>query len=274
MNISVREFDYIREMVHGAAAIELIDEKKYLVELRLGILAYQEGFHSAGKLIAQLKAGADKGLRKKVVEAMTTNETLFFRDQVPFELMRKQLIPKLLKQRESQRELRIWSAACSTGQEPYSLAMLLQQHFAAEIASWDVRIQATDLSAACLDYAARACYNQIEINRGLPAPMLVRFFSQVESGWQLSPEIQRMVSFQELNLIEQWPPLPRMDIIFLRNVLIYFSLETRKKILEKVRLQLKPDGYLLLGRSETTHNIVPYFRRAEEAAHDNCYQLC
>lgn len=274
MELSVPEFDFIRSIVQRAAAIELIDDKKYLVELRIGILAHREGFASAAQLVNRLKETASEELRRKVVDAMTTNETMFFRDHVPFELLRHSLLPRLLAQRAPERRLRLWSAASSTGQEAYSLAMLLHQHFPEAIRHWNLEILATDLSVSCLSYARQGLYNHFEVSRGLPASYLVRFFDQEGNQWRINPEVRRLVSFQELNLIEDWPSLPQMDVILLRNVLIYFSLETRRKILDKIRRQLKPDGYLILGRSESPHNIVPYFKRVEALEHDNCFQLC
>jgi len=273
MAINASEFEYIRKIVQTKSAIFLDDGKEYLVELRLGILADNEGFSSLNLLISHLYKTGDPGLVKKVVDAMTTNETLFFRDHKPFELLRNTLIPDMVKKRSEIKELNIWSAACSTGQEPYSIAMLLHKHFLEQFKFWRVKILATDISQTCLDYARKAQYTQFEVNRGLPAPYLVRYLNQLDSRWHLLPEIKDAVHFNEFNLIESWPPLPKMDIIFLNNVLIYFTLETKKAILDKMRQQLKPDGYLFLGSAETTLNIAPYFERVISIENTNCYQL-
>lgn len=273
MELSVHEFDFIRRIVQRTTAIELFDDKKYLVELRLGILANREGFPSAMHLVHTLRQSADSVLEKKVVDAMTTNETLFFRDHRPFELIRQSLIPELIKRRQHHKTLRIWSAACSTGQEPYSIAMLLHQHFPELLHHWRVHILATDISSACLAYAKQGQYSQIEVNRGLPATYLVRCFSKQGTVWELKPDIRNLVRFQELNLISAWGPLPKADIILLRNALIYFSLDTRRQILTQLKEHLQPDGFLFLGRSESPHNVVPFFRRLEQER-DSCFQIC
>ncbi|PIQ24476.1 chemotaxis protein CheR [bacterium (Candidatus Blackallbacteria) CG17_big_fil_post_rev_8_21_14_2_50_48_46] len=273
MTLSSSEFDYIRHLLKNECAIVLENGKEYLVDLRLGILADNEGFSSIHSLIGHLSKRSEPDLVKKVVDAMTTNETLFFRDHKPFELLQKHLLPELLQNRASSRELNIWSAASSTGQEPYSIAMLIHQHFPQLVNQWNLQILASDISFTCLEYAREAVYNQFEVNRGLPIQLLIRYFEQKDTRWQLKPEIKNMVKFQELNLIQTWPFLPKMDIIFLRNVLIYFDLDVKKKILENVRKVLKPDGYLILGSAETTLLIDSAFERVETSLNVNCYRL-
>jgi chemotaxis protein methyltransferase CheR len=195
-----------------------------------------------------------------VVELMTTNETWFFRDLRPFEVLRSSILPELLTRRSDERRLHIWSAACSSGQEPYTMAMIISEHFP-QLASWNVRIIATDLSTEILDRARAGRYSQLEVNRGMPAALLVKYFRKVGNEWHISDAIRRQVEFRELNLVEAWLVLPLMDLVFLRNVLIYFDVETKKSIFGRVRRLLRPDGYLMLGGAETTLNIDDAFER-------------
>jgi chemotaxis protein methyltransferase CheR len=271
VSLSTLDFDYVRTVVHKGSAIVLEESKVYLAESRLAILARREGFASAADLVARLRVDAVAGLRQKVVEAMTTNETYFFRDMHPFEALRQVLLPRLVQQRALERQLNIWCAACSTGQEPYSIAMLLREHFP-ELATWRVSLLATDLSAEVLERARRGVYTQMEISRGLPAPLLVKYFSRRGLDWHLCPEVRGMVEFRRLNLIEPWPVLPPMDIILLRNVLIYFDVQTKKRILANVRQLLRTDACLFLGGAETTFNLDDEFQRVE-CARASCYQL-
>jgi chemotaxis protein methyltransferase CheR len=195
-----------------------------------------------------------------VVEAMTTNETTFFRDVYPFDALRDQLIPELMQRRAAQRQLVIWSGACSTGQEPYTIAMLLREHFPA-LTAWQVRILATDLSSEVLDRAKTGRYSQAEVNRGLPATFLVKYFRKHGVEWQIVDEIRRMVEFSELNLNEAWSRVPPCDLVFMRNVLIYFDVETKRTILGKLRRVIRPDGYHFLGGAETTMNLDDMYQR-------------
>jgi chemotaxis protein methyltransferase CheR len=191
---------------------------------------------------------------------MTTNETSFFRDVHPFEALRRTLLPELIDRRRAARRLTIWSAACSTGQEPYSVAMLLREHFP-ETAQWSVRIFATDLAQEVLERARAGVFTQLEVNRGLPAPLLVRYFRQDGTDWQITPEIRDMVQFEEMNLIEPWPALPDFDVVLLRNVLIYFDGESKQRVLRNLRQVLRPDGVLLMGGAETTLNLDDAYER-------------
>ena len=194
---------------------------------------------------------------------MVTTETTFFRDLHPFEALRKSLIPELIRKRQNERCLNIWCAACSTGQEPYSVALLIREHLP-ELRGWKVNILATDLSRNVLARARQGLYTQLEVNRGLPAALLVKHFRQHGTSWQLHDDLLAMVDFQELNLVSAWPPLPRMDIVFLRNVMIYFDVETKKGILGRIAKVLQSDGYLLLGGAETTFNLNDSYRRLEQ----------
>jgi chemotaxis protein methyltransferase CheR len=251
MAIAGIEFEYIRSLVLARSALVLEPGKEYLVESRLEPLALQEGFPSLCELIECLRLNSFGPLHRKVVEAMATSETLFFRDVRPFEVLRTMVLPELVEKRAEARILTIWSAACSTGQEPYSLAMLIREHFPA-VLGWRLRIIASDISRDVLARARRGSYSQLEVNRGLPAALLLKYFAKLDDRWQLKEEVRRMVEFQEINLIEPWPAMPAMDIILMRNVLIYVGVEVKKAVLTKVRRLLKPDGVLLLGGSEST----------------------
>ena len=262
MPLTASEFDYIRRLVLDQSAIVLEEDKQYLAESRLLPLARRAGFESIASMVAWLVAKKFEGLHRKVVEAMTTNETSFFRDFHPFEALRKSILPELMAKRVYSKELNFWSAACSSGQEPYSLAMLLQDYFPG-LADWSVRIIATDLSAEVLARARQGRYSQLEVNRGLPASLLVKYFRQHGSDWQIREDLRCRVEFHIVNLAETWPLLPPMDVILMRNVLIYFGVETKKKILSKVRQALKPDGFLFLGGAETTFNLDDALERTQ-----------
>ncbi len=256
-----QDFDYNRKVLQERAAIVLEAGKQYLVESRLTPLVKSLNLGSIGELVACMRAEPDR-LHARIIEAMVTTETSFFRDPQPFDALRKHVLPDLIKKRRAERSLSIWSAACATGQEPYSIAMLLRTHFP-ELASWDITLLASDVSREVLGRAAEARFNQAEVNRGMSAAMLVRFFEQHGTSWQLRPEIVGMVKFQEINLALPWPALPRFDLILLRNVMIYFDVETKKAILARLGRLLRPDGYLLLGGAETTINLDDSYRRAE-----------
>jgi chemotaxis protein methyltransferase CheR len=257
-----QEFDAIRQLLQERSGIALDDGKQYLVESRLAPVVQQLQLKSIGELIAQLRGAGGTGLQRQVVEAMVTTESSFFRDHHPFQALRKEVIPHLIERRRDQRRLYIWCAATAHGQEPYSVAMLLREHFP-ELRTWQVSLLATDLSREVLARARLGLYNQIEVNRGLPAALLVKYFEQQGSDWQLQATIRDMVTFQELNLTQPWPAMPRMDLVLLRNVMIYFDVETKKSILRRLTRVLQPDGYLLLGGAETTLNLDDSFRRVE-----------
>jgi chemotaxis protein methyltransferase CheR len=243
------EFDYLRRLVREQSAIVLESGKEYLVEARLAGLVREQGMTTVTDLVAKLRGLRDGPLHTQVVEAITTNETLFFRDPPLWEALRKEVLPELIERRRPERRLHLWSAACSSGQEPYSLAMLLAEHFP-ELAGWKVGILATDLSTAMLARAREGSYSQLEVNRGMPAAMLVKHFVKEGMHWRVVPGLRRAVEFRPLNLDAAWPPLPRMDLVLLRNVLIYFDASTKQAIVARMRRQLHPDGYLLLGAAE------------------------
>ncbi len=271
MTIKSADFDYLSTLVRERSAIVLETGKEYLVEARLTPLASREGFGSLEAFVAHLRAQHFNGTHRKVVEAMTTNETTFFRDLNPFDMLKKVILPALLEKRQAARSLTIWSAACSSGQEPYSIAMLIRENFPV-LASWDVRILATDISQEMLARTRAGRYNQMEINRGLPATLLVKHFERQGLEWQIKADLRAMLEVRELNLAEPWTPLPAVDVIFIRNVLIYFDVEMKKLILRKLRQVLKPGGYLFLGGAETTLNLDSAFTRVN---YDKaiCYQV-
>jgi len=250
-------FQFMRELLAREAAIVIESGKEYLVETRLSNIAVRHGFPSVNSLLDHLRfsSGPIGPFHHDSIEAMTTNETLFFRDLNPFDSLRDQIIPQFIARRPGQR-FSLWSAACSTGQEAYSVAMLLSEHFPLLPTS----IVGTDLSPAVVARARAGTYQQIEVNRGLPAKLLIKHFRQAGLAWQLSDPIRQRVEFREMNLIKPWPMLPKFDVIMLRNVMIYFDLETRRQILAQVKTVLAPGGYLALGGAETTVTIDPEFK--------------
>jgi chemotaxis protein methyltransferase CheR len=260
--MTTQDFEFVYRLVRDRSANVLETGKEYLVESRLTPLVRQLKLGSISDLVGQLRTGSDHGLRTRVVEAMVTTETSFFRDNHPFETLRTVILPEIIRHRTNEKRLDVWCAACSSGQEPYSLAILLREQFPG-LSGWQLNILATDLSGEVLERAREGRYHQIEVNRGLPAALLVRYFRQHGNGWELSENIRRMIEFRELNLANPWPPLPRMDLVFLRNVMIYFDVDTKKVILGRVARLLRPDGYLLLGGTETTLNLDDSFRRVE-----------
>jgi chemotaxis protein methyltransferase CheR len=256
------DFNYVCRLVREHSAIVLEPGKEYLVEGRLLPIAQKMNLGSVGDFITHLRSSPSNGLHKQVIEAMVTTETSFFRDVHPFESLRTIVLPDLIKRRQDVRRIDVWCAASSTGQEPYSLAMLVREHFP-QLVSWQFNILATDLSAEVLARARAGRYNQIEANRGLPISLLIKYFRQDGTTWELSEDIRRMVEFRELNLTKPLTIVPRVDLVFLRNVMIYFDVETKKAILGRVKNLLRPDGYLLLGGAETTMNLCDAFKRNE-----------
>jgi chemotaxis protein methyltransferase CheR len=260
MPLSPADFEYLSALVREGSAIVLEEQKAYLFEARLAPLARREGFDSLEALVRHLRGARADGLHRKVVESMTTNETSFFRDVHPFEALRQAVLPELLRRRAAERRLRVWCAACATGQEPYSVALLLREHFP-ELAGWDVRVLATDLSEEVLGRARLGRYSQAEVNRGLPARLLVKYFAKEGLEWQLREEVRRQVEFRQLNLAGPWTGVPQ-DVVLLRNVLIYFDVADKRQVLARVRRVLRPDGALFLGGAETTLNLDGDFERA------------
>lgn len=243
--------DFIRQLVAQRSAIILDATKGYLVQARLLPLARKLGLQNIDELVFEVRRNPSGPLGDQVVDAMTTNETSFFRDVMPFDALRDDILPQLLRTRATTRRIHIWCAACSTGQEPYSIAMLLRDRFAS-LRDWDIRILASDLSQRALAQATTGFYGEVEIQRGLSPALRDRHFVRVDGGWRICDEVRRMVQFFPLNLVTDWPPLPQMDIVLLRNVMVYFAAETKRQLLSRVRSQLAGDGYLFLGGAETT----------------------
>jgi chemotaxis protein methyltransferase CheR len=252
MNQEVVEF--VRNLIRERAGIDLDCSKDYLVFSRLEPVARAEGFDSIDEMIDILRRRPSSHLSTAIVDAMLTKETSFFRDTRPFELLRDKIIPELMQARRRQRSLSIWSAACASGQEPYSIAMLIKDHFP-ELLSWDLTILASDLSQAMISRSCEGRYSQLEVNRGLPARMLIKYFNEDGMDWQISKEIRNMIEWRQVNLCEAWMNIKNMDVVFLRNVLIYLHMSAKKEILARMRKVLRPDGFLFLGTAETTLNL-------------------
>jgi chemotaxis protein methyltransferase CheR len=259
--ISAEDFSYLAKLMREHAAIVLEPGKEYLALSRLDPIARELGVASIAELVEQLRTTAeDSELHERVVDALTTNETTFFRDVAPFESLRTTVLPELIERRARTRTLSIWSAGCSTGQEPYSIAMAIREHFP-ELATWNLSILGTDISPSVLERARRGRYGQLEVNRGLPAHLLVRHFTRAGMEWEIEESIRRMVRFQRRNLITEWRGLPPFDLVFMRNVMIYFDAESKRDVLARMHQQIAANGYLLLGASETTFNLSDAFER-------------
>lgn len=266
MTVSVADFEFVRRLVRERSAVVLDDGKEYLVQARLAPLAQREGLASVGALVDLARSGSAR-LPDEIVAAMATKETSFFRDAHPFAALRSDILPRLLATQS--RPLRVWSAAASTGQEAYSLAMLLYAQFpAAPPAS----ILATDLADDAVSRGRAGRYTQLEVNRGLPARLLVTHFHRDGLHWRVNDTIRRLVQFRQLNLVQSWPPIPPMDIVLMRNVLIYFDTAARKSVLARVARILRPGGYLMLGASETTHGLGSPFEPVT-VGRSVCYRL-
>jgi chemotaxis protein methyltransferase CheR len=250
---SSTDFGYLRQLVFSLSQNVLDPSRDYLFETRLTKLLRNQGMTHLEELVQLLKNKKDPALERSIAEAMTINETSFFRDGRPFELLRTELLPRLIESRHVNRGLRFWSAACSTGQEAYSLAMLMAEHFPI-FSSWNIRIEGTDISGEVVQRALGGRYHRIEMNRGLPARFIVRYFDHVGEDWEVKPEIRKLCHFRRANLCQSTLPFSRaddrFDVIFLRNVMLYFSQETRKTLLAGIHRLLAPDGVLFLGSCE------------------------
>jgi chemotaxis protein methyltransferase CheR len=249
------DFGYLRKLLKERSGLVLAPEKQYLAESRLLPLARRNGMSTLTELVGKLKTPHAAALTSEVVDAMTTNETFFFRDKVPFEQFRDTIMPALIAARAREKRIRIWCAAAATGQEPYSLAMALKGMGAA-LAGYKIQILATDLCAEVLERAKAGIYSQFEVQRGLPIHQLVKFFSQVGERWQIAPEIRAMVQFRTLNLLNDFKPLGNFDLVVCRNVLIYFDQPTKTAVLERIARQMPVDGYLVLGAAETVVGLT------------------
>jgi chemotaxis protein methyltransferase CheR len=249
----------LRKLLKDRSGLTLSADKQYLVESRLLPVARKSGADGLSGLVQKLKSPGAEPLIVEVVEAMTTNESFFFRDKIPFDLFRNAVMPALLKARAAQHQLRIWCAAASTGQEPYSLAICLKE-MAPQVAGWRIEIIGTDLSTEVLEKARVGIYSQFEVQRGLPIQMLVKYFTQVGESWQIAPEIRAMVQYKPLNLMHNFSHLGPFDVVFCRNVLIYFDQDTKVEVLGRLAKVMPPDGYLLLGAAETVVGLTDIFK--------------
>jgi chemotaxis protein methyltransferase CheR len=255
------DFDFIRDVVKGESGLDLGRDKVYLLESRLKPLMDQRGIADLSDLAQRLRTGERDRLARDIAEAMTTNESFFFRDTVPFNLFRDEILPALMAKRVASKSLRIWCAAASTGQEPYSLAILLKEQ-AAKLAGWKVEILATDISVEALARARAGVYNPFEIQRGLPPAYLQKYFHKTGENWTIDSEIKAMVRFEERNLLDSPRGLGQFDVVFCRNVLIYFDAETKRRVLANIRALMPDDGVLFLGGAETVLGYSAAFRPA------------
>jgi len=257
------DFDLLCRLLKERSGLVLTRDKAYLLESRLLPVARKRNMKSLDDLIAALRGRPETDLLRDVIEAMTTNESFFFRDIKPFDQFRNFVLPQLLKVRATKKSFRIWSAACSSGQEPYSLAMILSEE-KAKMQGWTVEIVATDLSTEILEKAQQGVYSQFEVQRGLPIQLLVKYFKQQGERWQIDPAIRGMVRYRALNLLEDFIHLGHFDVIFCRNVLIYFDQPTKALVLERMARILPQDGFLYLGGAETVIGITDKFQSLPE----------
>jgi len=261
MALPQKDVKFIADLILRRAAIVLDERKDYLVEARLARIVQLIGAKNTEDLVQRLRSSPSPDLERRVIDAMTTNETYFFRDNDFYDDLRKVVIPGLLKSREATKTLNIWCAACSTGQEPYSVLMLLRTQFP-ELNNWRVRFIASDIATTVLATAKAGRYNQIEINRGLPKAMLDKFFTKEPGGsWVVSDELRRSIEFRQVNLIEPFVNFPRLDMVFMRNVLIYFGHETKRSIMSRIGELIHLDGLLFLGKAESTLTLSDIFER-------------
>jgi chemotaxis protein methyltransferase CheR len=252
------DYEYLRKLLKDHSGLDLSSDKQYLIESRLLPLSRKAGLSDIGELVQKMKGGS-ASLTTQVVEAMTTNETFFFRDKIPFEHFRNTIMPEILQARAGRKSIRIWCAAGSTGQEPYSLAMCLKE-MGATLAGIRVEILATDLSQEVLEKSKAGIYSQFEVQRGLPIQLLVKYFKQIGELWQINPDIRAMVSHRQLNLLHDFSQLGFFDVIFCRNVLIYFDQDTKINIFDRLAKAIEADGFLALGAAETVVGLTEAFK--------------
>lgn len=259
-----QDYKFFEELLKRESGLIITPEKTYLLESRLLPLAEKFGAVSLEGLAKKMRDTKDPAIQRAVVEAMTTNETSFFRDNTPFQRMKEDILPYFIKARAAQKSLRIWSAACSSGQEPYSTAMLLKE-FGPQLQGWKFEIVATDLSHDILAQAKAGIYSQFEVQRGLPIQMLVKYFTQQGDRWHVKQELKDMITFKPANLLSDFSALGQFDIVFCRNVLIYFDVPTKAKVLQGIRGVTKQDGVLFLGGAETVIGISDAFKSLADA---------
>ncbi len=261
-------FDRFRKFLERASGVALDADKLYFAESRLRSIAQARGFPSVEVLFSKLEISPDPVLQREIVEAMLTNETLFFRDRQPFEQFRTVILPRLMEARAAKRHIRIWCAACATGQEPYSLAMILDEE-ARKLTGWRVEIVGTDLSTAAIESARAGVYTQFEVQRGLPINLLLRYFQRQGDAWTVQEHLRARVQFRTFNLLSDYRALGQFDLIMCRNVLLYFDLPTRRGVLTRLAGALEPDGYMMLGAAESVVGVDNSF--APDAQHKSIY---
>ena len=263
--ISPTDFATFRDYLYKASGYVLAEGKDYLLNTRLQPVAEQHGFGTLAKLAAELKKPVlSPALAQDVIDAMTINETSFFRDSRPFDMFRSYILPNLLQTKAATKRIRIWCAASSSGQEPYSLAMILKEE-AAKLAGWNIEIVGTDICRTILKQAKAGIYSQFEVQRGMPIQLLMKYFTKLDNGsWQIKPEITGMVRYQPLNLLENFRMLGKFDLILCRNVLIYFDEQTKRDIFARLADQLETGGHLMLGGAETVLGLTQRFELVPE----------
>lgn len=253
-------YDYLASFLLGSSGLSLGSNKEYLLESRLIPLAQSMGWSGIPELIQNIRKGGDRNLEEAVIEAMTTNETSFFRDKKPFDVLVETVIPQIIKERAARKQIRIWCAAGSTGQEPYSIAMTLMENFP-ELRNWHIDMLITDISQQALDRSKEGVYSQFEVQRGLPIKLLMKYFEQTDAGWEVKDTLKAGMRWERFNLLDDYKRFGVFDLIMCRNVLIYFENETKGMILDRMSKQLNTDGYLVLGSAETILGISESYKK-------------
>ena len=270
MQLTNPDIEFLTGIVAECSGNVIAPRQAYMLEQQLAPIAKSVGLNDVPELVRSLRAKANPFLTNRVAEAVTVNETSFFRDVHPFEALKDSIIPELIKRNRSTKSIRFWSAACSCGQEPYTIAMVIRENFP-QLKDWKIEIVATDISDEMLEKSRAGEYSQLEVNRGLPVRKLVRFFERKGSAWQTKQELRDIINFKKLNLTNTWPPLGQFDVVFIRNVLIYFDQKMKSEILKRVRRVLRQDSYLFIGSAETTIGLSIPFQR-EEIDATICYR--
>ncbi len=260
MSLNQADFTYFAKFLHENSAIVVGSDKNYLLDSRLTPIQRRLGLHDLGALVQKLRTEPFGNLHREVIEAMTTNETYFFRDVKPFEALKADVLPEVIERNATKRTLNIWCAATASGQEPYSIQMLLKENFP-QLSTWNVKIHCTDLSQEMVNRTTAGKYTQLEVNRGLPASLLIKHFEKNGIDWQVKSYLKTGIEARVMNLARPWPMMPKMDIVFMRNVLIYFDIETKRSIFNQLTRVMVPSGVLFLGGSETTLNLSNAFER-------------
>jgi len=258
--VSPEDYNYITKFLLDTTGLSLGENKEYLLEARLIPIAQAHGMNGIEDLALSLRSRLDRSLEQEVMEAMTTNESSFFRDRRPFDELKASILPDIIAERKMTQKLRIWCSACSNGQEPYSIIMVLREHFP-ELANWNIQITATDLCTKALKRAEEGVYSQFEVQRGLPVQLLMKYFDQNEQGWKIKEDKGVSIQWKHLNLLEDFKHLGMFDIVFCRNVLIYFEPDLKRNILDRVRDQMNSSGVLLLGAAETVLGISDHYSK-------------